>query len=100
MKSALSKAALTLGGVGVAFGLLELVVRLTIAQTLGPAIFEPGPDGFGRLKASFDARLTGPEYDIRIRLNSKGLRDVERDYAKPAGVFRILSVGDSFTMGA
>lgn len=37
------------------------------------------------------------EYDVRERLNSRGLRDMERDYAKPPGVFRALVLGDSFT---
>lgn len=100
MKKALLRAALAVGGIAVTFGFLEVAVRLVAPQTMGPAIFEPGPGGIWSLKANFDARLFGPEYDIRIRLNSKGLRDVERSYAKPAGVFRILVVGDSMTMGA
>lgn len=101
MRSASLKVALAVGGITVAFGLLEVAVRLVAPQTMGPAIFEPdtGGSGIWRLKANFDARIIGPEYDIRIRLNAKGLRDVERDYRKPQGVRRILVVGDSFTMG-
>jgi hypothetical protein len=34
-----------------------------------------------------------------IRINSHGYRDIERPWAKPPGVKRILGLGDSFTFG-
>jgi len=40
-----------------------------------------------------------PELQVPVTINSLGLRDVERDYEKPEGVFRILLLGDSFTEG-
>ncbi len=40
------------------------------------------------------------EYDVQITINSQGLRDVERPgYDKPAGVRRILLLGDSYVEG-
>jgi len=39
------------------------------------------------------------EYNIDVKINSLGLRDYERTYAKPPGTFRILILGDSFTEG-
>lgn len=39
------------------------------------------------------------EYRMFVKINSKGLRDQEIDYAKPAGKKRILFIGDSFTYG-
>jgi len=40
------------------------------------------------------------EQTYLIAINSKGLRDAERSYEKPAGVFRIVVVGDSFVFGS
>jgi SGNH hydrolase-like domain, acetyltransferase AlgX len=36
------------------------------------------------------------EYHVEFRLNSHGLRGPERGYDKPAGVARVLALGDSF----
>jgi hypothetical protein len=96
----LSRTALIVAGGFVAAVVMEIAIRAMAPQTLGPAIFERGPEGFGALKHNFEAHLVGPEYDIHVRLNSKGLRDIERGYAKPPGVGRLLVIGDSFTMGA
>jgi hypothetical protein len=38
-------------------------------------------------------------YEIEYRINSKGLRDDETNYAKPGGTFRIVLIGDSRTFG-
>jgi hypothetical protein len=36
------------------------------------------------------------EYQVTVAMNSKGLRDVEHDYAKAPGTYRILVLGDSY----
>jgi len=40
---------------------------------------------------------TSPEFHSRVEINSKGFHDREHAYAKPPGVVRILTLGDSFT---
>ena len=40
-----------------------------------------------------------PDSKTFVRINSKGLRDEEYEYAKPPGVYRILVLGDSFAWG-
>jgi hypothetical protein len=45
------------------------------------------------------ATIQRNEYKTDLRINSHGLRGPERDYAKPAGVRRVLLLGDSFVEG-
>lgn len=45
------------------------------------------------------AWLHREEYAVHLQYNSHGLRGPEADYAKPAGRFRTLLLGDSFTDG-
>jgi len=47
----------------------------------------------------FKGTFTEPCARFPISQNSRGFRDDERQFAKPEGVKRVLSVGDSFTWG-
>ena len=40
-----------------------------------------------------------PQYRTRIQINSNGLRGPERGYGKPAGLRRVLLLGDSLVEG-
>lgn len=85
-----------------------LVAELSARLLAGPA---PSDAGHHRLLCEYDPllgwrkipgaqkRYTTLEYDIEERINSKGLRGPEIAYEKPAGVFRLLVLGDSFTEG-
>jgi lysophospholipase L1-like esterase len=44
-------------------------------------------------------RYRTPEFDVAVRINSRGLREREIGYDRPPGVFRILVLGDSQTFG-
>jgi len=88
----------------VVLGSIEALSRVAVA------IFEKEPP-VPRYIKQFDPRLgwslrpgmrewssrTG--YPILYAINSNGLRDAEIPYAKPAGEFRIVLVGDSHTFG-
>lgn len=53
---------------------------------------------YGRFHVpGFDGWVKTREYTSRVTINAQGLRGPERPYAKPAGVTRILYLGDSFT---
>jgi len=43
--------------------------------------------------------LEHKEVDYLVQINSHGLRDVEYNYDKPKGVYRIVALGDSFVFG-
>src|SRR5262245_56190740 len=67
------------------------VVQLILGQPDKDFGFESTPGGRG---------IWTTERRARLQLNSLGLRDVERDLAKPAGTFRIGLLGDSMVEGA
>jgi len=51
------------------------------------------------LRAGVRTRHQEEDFSVTVAVNSKGLRDREMAYAKPPGVRRLLSVGDSFAFG-
>ena len=86
----LVSAALLEGGVLLTKGPQARFPRRVVGAPFGVRINEPG------------ARYwhTSPDVHVEFRINAQGMRD-DRDfaYAKPAGVRRIVSLGDSFTAG-
>ncbi|MGE3270676.1 MAG: SGNH/GDSL hydrolase family protein [Chloroflexota bacterium] len=95
-----------------AFVLIGLVVPLValelIFRVAGPVL--PGDyqtaqivavsEAFGRQNmANRSGWKRSSEFSVHVQVNSKGLRGPETPYEKPAGVYRILVVGDSFTFG-
>jgi lysophospholipase L1-like esterase len=80
-----------------ALTLAELALRRFWPQEsffVGRGMYLPDPDVGHVLKPNH-----GTEYDP-IRINSHGFRDREYPVEKPAGVYRIACIGDSFTFGA
>jgi lysophospholipase L1-like esterase len=59
-------------------------------------LYQADPVLFWKLKPSIDQKPDAPGY---MRTNSMGFRDVEFPAAKPAGAYRIFTLGDSCTFG-
>jgi lysophospholipase L1-like esterase len=77
-------------GVLVALGPQARFPRRVVGSEFGLRINEPGARYWHR----------SPDVAVEFRINGKGLRDDrELAYEKPAGVRRIVSLGDSFTAG-
>jgi len=78
----------------------ELFLRMFDPQSLLPRYIQAGDFGIRVNIPNQTYTHTTPEYRIEIRTNAKGIRaDEEFSYAKPAGVKRIVVLGDSFGMG-
>lgn len=96
-------------GIAVALGILvalELGLRAFFPQTLagtsvrGEHFSVPDPELGLRYVPGAVWRFRHPEYEVEYAINDKGLRDATRRPAtKPAGAFRVLLLGDSFTFG-
>src|SRR5690349_11822526 len=55
--------------------------------------------GWSKKPGAVGKRKT-PEFDVTYQVNALGLRDSDTtSYAKPAGTYRVLCLGDSFTLG-
>ncbi|MDP6762868.1 MAG: DUF5989 family protein [Planctomycetota bacterium] len=72
------------------------VIGMAPAKTINR--FDPATGWSKRPGAT--ARKSTREYDVTFRINDLGLRDDTMESpAKPAGAFRVLCLGDSFTLG-
>ena len=80
----------------------ELLVRYVAPQKLyrfPKGMFENHPSLQYKLTPNFRGIVKTLEYKTSIRINALGLRE-DREYGrKPPGTYRILAIGDSFTMG-
>jgi len=81
----------------------ELVLHLTNPDSSLPpsTLFYEHDDLLGWRKIpDEEGVLIQPEYAVRKKINSKGLRGREYSYEKPSsGVFRVLCLGDSYCEG-
>ena len=89
----------------IALGALELTLRWFFPQTVR-AVGDSTPISMNDpllgvvLKPGARASVAGPEYNATYVINSEGIRDeTPHSRPKPAGVTRVLVVGDSFTFG-
>lgn len=103
-RSRLRRVAFRIGGLVVALAFIcvvgEVALRLLAPQKILPRYVTDS--GFG-VKVHWPNLVTHHstgEYRIEIRTNSLGMRaDCEYSITKPPGVYRVVGVGDSFTIG-
>jgi hypothetical protein len=88
--------ALTVGALLFTFMVLEVGVRML--HLVPDRFWEPDPVVGARLVPRSHGWWTQEdrEFLVPIQVNAQGRRDVDRDYAKAPGTFRILVLGDSF----
>ena len=95
LREPLIRAALVLISLALCLAAAEAIVRLAQPQSspyTGRGLYQPDPD-LGHV-------LRPDHTSGDVHTNSFGFRDREYALAKPAGTFRIVGLGDSFTFGA
>lgn len=99
-KKRLFQVSLIFTGVVLALALLEIGLQIFEKKTfsLDPCT-SLDRDFHHVLIPNRECRFKTDEWDTVVKINSHGHRDDETVVAKPDGVFRILALGDSFTMG-
>jgi lysophospholipase L1-like esterase len=101
MRRALGAALAVGASLVAALAVLEIGLRASGAPP--PAdpperLYVPDPE-LGHVHApSVDTVQRASDFEVAVRTNALGLRDAERG-AKPLGVFRIVSLGDSYAFG-
>ena len=79
---------------------LECFIRIFAPALIMPRYVVDAPYGIRVNEPNCSIWHETQEYSINIRTNSKGVRsDREIPYEKPRGTFRIIALGDSFTIG-
>src|SRR5262245_47653498 len=79
--------------------LIEVTPLWRVLPVVQPILGQPDKD-FGFESTPGGRGIWATEHRARLHLNSLGLRDVERELAKPAGTFRIGLLGDSMVEAA
>jgi len=81
----------------------ELMTRIAAPQLLyryPRGFYESHPTRGYAVTPGFRATVDTPEYSVTYAFNRAGFRADHEYGPKPAGTFRVLLLGDSFTMGA
>ena len=78
----------------------EWFLRLLDPVPVVPRYVMAGPDGIRVNEPNKTYQQRSADFHITIHINAEGMRcDEDITYAKPAGIKRIVVLGDSFSMG-
>ena len=78
----------------------EWYLRLFAPLAMLPRYVQAAPYGIRMNVPSLEYYHRTPDYEVRIRTNSRGVRaETEIPYQKKLGTKRVLLLGDSFGMG-
>ncbi len=98
----LATAALLVAAALLSLALAEVAVRWLLPQQLEPhprGLYRADPELGHVLAPHVDGVSRSPEWEVPVRTNALGLRDIELGPKAP-GEWRLLVLGDSFTFGA
>lgn len=81
-------------------GVGEIYFRIVDPQSIIPRYVESSSYGIRKNIGNVRGEMIVPEYRHHFRTNSQGFRGTkEYSVLKPAGLFRVLALGDSVTLG-
>lgn len=95
----LSRLAAVVLSVGIGLVMVEAALRLVWIRRATVASGLEHPQFHHRQKPETTYHYKTREFDVRIRTNRYGLRGPDPVLPKPAGVTRVLMLGDSYTFG-
>lgn len=83
---------------GITFVAFDLIAGWLLIKPLSPEL-SPDKIRHHKLLPNTYSRFEQPDFSYIQRVNNLGIRGKDRSFEKPPNHFRILTLGDSFTMG-
>lgn len=80
------------------FAVVDVVAALVLVKPLSPLLV-PDPVRHHKFVPNTNSRVEQPEFSYIQHVNNIGLRGEDTTFQKPPHHYRILMLGDSFTMG-
>jgi hypothetical protein len=84
--------------VGLTFVVVDLIAGVLLVKPLSPEL-SPDKIRHHKLVPNTDSRFEQPDFSYIQHVNNLGLRGKDSSFKKPSHHYRVLMLGDSFTMG-